>query len=81
MTTGKIKFNEPNDVKNFVNLVSKYDMDVDVKHGTTMLDGKSIQGLMAIQLQVELMCVLHDDISNCTDIIRDIQLYIVEDFK
>ena len=81
MISGRIKFSEPNDVLQFIKAVSKIDADVDVMYNTMILDGKSLGGVMSIQLGKELKCTIHDNIDNCKDIIDKIKEYIVVDFS
>ena len=39
-----------NDVKSFVNIVSKYDFDVDLISGRYVVDAKSIMGIFSLDL-------------------------------
>ena len=45
-----IKLDTINDVKNFVNIVSKYDFDVDLVSGRYAVDAKSIMGIFSLDL-------------------------------
>ena len=45
-----IKLDTINDVKNFVNTVSKYDFDVDLVSGRYAVDAKSIMGMFSLDL-------------------------------
>lgn len=45
-----IKLNTIDDVKEFVNICSKYEADVDVKQGKFTVDGKSILGIFSLNL-------------------------------
>ena len=45
-----IKLKTIDDVKEFVNICSKYDMDIDVKQGKFTVDGKSILGIFSLNL-------------------------------
>ena len=45
MKTLVIKLDTINDVKNFVNIVSKYDFDMDLMSGRYAVDAKSIMGI------------------------------------
>ena len=61
MTTTKIAINTINDVKNFVNIVTKYDYDVDIISGRYAIDAKSIMGIFSLDLSKELKMVAHTD--------------------
>lgn len=39
-----------NDVKDFVNIVNKYDFDVDLSTGRYVVDAKSIMGIFSLDL-------------------------------
>lgn len=49
-----IKLNTIDDVKEFVNICSKYDVDIDVKQGKFAVDGKSILGIFSLNLMDKL---------------------------
>ena len=49
-----IKLNTIDDVKEFVNICSKYNVDIDVKHGKFAVDGKSILGIFSLNLMDKL---------------------------
>ena len=50
MATFKIMLSSINDVKDFVNIVSKYDFDVDLVSGRYVVDAKSIMGIFSLDL-------------------------------
>ena len=50
MISTTIKLDTINDVKDFVNTVSKYDFDVDLVSGRYAVDAKSIMGLSLIHI-------------------------------
>ena len=56
-----IKLDTINDVKNFVNIVSKYDFDVDLVSGRYAVDAKSIMGIFSLDLaksiKMEIYCL------------------------
>ena len=80
MIKANIKFNNVNDIKNFVNKVSKYDKYIDVKKDSRLLDGKSIEGLFTLQIGTVLECIIHSTLSDAKSIIEDIQEYMLTDF-
>jgi phosphotransferase system HPr-like phosphotransfer protein len=45
-----IKLKTIDDVKEFVNICSKYDVDIDVEQGKFTVDGKSILGIFSLNL-------------------------------
>ncbi len=50
MQTFYISLNSINDVKNFVNIVNRYDFDVDLTSGRYVVDAKSIMGIFSLDL-------------------------------
>ena len=65
-----------NDVKEFVNAVSKYDFDVDLVSGRYAIDAKSIMGIFSLDLSKKIELQAHCD--NCDDFFADIKKFIVE---
>ena len=81
MISAIIKFNKPEDINEFVKNASKCEFDIDIKRGSTILDGKSIEGLYAMQLCLELECVVHESKNKAEEFISKIQRFIVKDFE
>lgn len=50
MVTYKISLATINDVKDFVNMVMKYDFEVDLVSGRYAVDAKSIMGIFSLDL-------------------------------
>ncbi len=50
-----------NDVKDFVNTVSKYDFDVDLVSGRYVVDAKSIMGIFSLDLSKPIAVEVHTD--------------------
>ena len=60
-----------NDVKSFVNIVSKYDFDVDLISGRYVLDAKSIMGIFSLDLSKPIdVEVMTDDCDSFIDEIK-----------
>lgn len=76
MTTTKININTINDVKNFVNIVTKCDYDVDIISGRYAIDAKSIMGIFSLDLSKELTLNIHSD--NCAAFLDEIASFIVK---
>ena len=76
MTTTKICINTINDVKNFVNIVTKCDYDVDIISGRYAIDAKSIMGIFSLDLSKELTLNIHSD--ECAEFLDEIKSYIVK---
>ncbi len=76
MTTTKICINTINDVKNFVNIVTKCEYDVDIISGRYAIDAKSIMGIFSLDLSKELTLNIHSD--NCAEFLDEIKSYVVQ---
>ena len=56
-----IKLNNITDVKRFVTAVNAYTFDVDLVTGRYITDAKSIMGVLSLDLEDNLLCVVHTD--------------------
>lgn len=72
-----IALNTINDVKFFVNTVSRYDFDVDLISGRYAVDAKSIMGIFSLDLSKPISVEIHDD--NCQEFLDQIKNFIIED--
>ncbi len=76
MKTFNLMINSINDVKDFVNIVSKYDFDVDLTSGRYVVDAKSIMGIFSLNLSKPIKVEVHDD--NCEDFMNELRRFIVD---
>ena len=74
MTTVNVLLSSINDVKNFVNIVSRYDFDIDLASGRYVVDAKSIMGIFSLDLAKPIKVELHTD--DATAILADLKPYI-----
>lgn len=63
-----------NDVKNFVNLVTKYDYEIDLTSGRYVVDAKSIMGIFSLDLTKPIKVEVHSD--DCDALIKDLDAFI-----
>ena len=63
-----------NDVKNFVNLVSRYDYEIDLASGRYVVDAKSIMGIFSLDLSKPITVEIHSD--NADDLLDQLKPYI-----
>ena len=59
-----------NDVKEFVNIVSQYDFDVDLSSGKYVVNAKSIMGIFSLDLTRKIKLQVHTDDDNFCDKIK-----------
>jgi len=69
-----ILLNSTNDVKNFVNAVTKYDFDIDLTSGRYVVDAKSIMGIFSLDLSKPITIEVHCD--ECDALVEDLKAYI-----
>ena len=77
MKTFNLMLNSINDVKDFVNTVSKYDFDVDLTSGRYVVDAKSIMGIFSLNLSNPIKVEVHSD--DCDAFLNDVERFKVED--
>lgn len=62
-------------VKRFVYIVSQHPFEVDVRLGRHVVDGKSIPGVLSLDLSKQLLVEIYSD--QCEDIEREIRPFLV----
>ena len=79
MKKTKIMLGAIADVKEFVNIVSRCEYDVDLNSGRYAVDAKSIMGIFSLDLLSPINLTAHtDDASEEKALIEDLKAYIVE---
>lgn len=68
MTSMLVRFEQPNQVVDFVNTISRYDCDADIKYGSQMVDAKSILGVLYLAISHTVELILHIDEDGSGDI-------------
>ncbi len=64
-----------NDVKDFVNIVNKYDFDVDLTSGRYVVDAKSIMGIFSLDLSRPIRVEVHED--DCGNFCEEVKSFVV----
>ena len=59
-----IMLNSVNAVKDFVNIVNKYDFDIDLVSGRHVIDAKSIMGIFSLDLTKAVEVIVSEDAHN-----------------
>lgn len=75
MKTLDIKLSSIEDVRNFVNIVAKYDMDIDLASGRYIVDAKSIMGIFSLDLMKPIQLTAHSD--DADKLLEEIKPYII----
>ena len=76
MTKATVSLQAINDVKDFVNIVMKYDFDIDLVSGRYAVDAKSIMGIFSLDLSKPIELNAHTD--DADKFMKDIEKYIVK---
>lgn len=75
MKTFNIMLKSINDVKNFVNIVNKYDFDVDLVSGRYVVDAKSIMGIFSLDLSKPIKIEIQDE--SATAFCEEIKPFVI----
>ena len=76
MKVVNIRLSAIEEVRNFVNIVSRFDGEVDLKSGRYVVDAKSIMGIFSLDLLNPTEMTIHSD--NCDELLEQLKDYIVK---
>ena len=76
MTKATVSLQAIKDVKEFVNIVMRYDFDVDLVSGRYAVDAKSIMGIFSLDLSKPIQLNAHSD--DADDFFKEIDKFIVK---
>lgn len=76
MKTFDILLSSINDIKAFVNIVNKYEFDVDLTSGRYVVDAKSIMGIFSLDLSKPIQVDIHSDGESADKFVDEIKAYI-----
>ncbi|MDE6189405.1 MAG: HPr family phosphocarrier protein [Clostridia bacterium] len=69
--------NTTENVKSFVNVISQFDFDMDLRCGRYVVDAKSILGIFSLDLNRPVVLEVHSD-EDCEELIKSIDKYIYQ---
>ena len=69
----KITFKNPEEILDFVNTVSKYDFDMDLRKGRIVVDAKSLLGIMHLGINNIIELQVYGE--NCEELKQEISRY------
>ncbi len=78
MKTFNILLKEINDVKNFVNIVCRFDTEMDLSSGRYVVDAKSIMGIFSLDLTKVIKAEIVEDKGDGEGLIKELAPYIVD---
>ena len=73
----EIKLSLAENVKTFVNIVNRYDFDMDLRAGRHVVDAKSILGIFSLDLSKPIELCIHDD-EHAEEILKTLKPYIIQ---
>ena len=76
MKVVNIRLSAIEEVRNFVNIVSRFDGEVHLKSGRYVVDAKSIMGIFSLDLLNPIEMTIHSD--NCDELLEQLKDYIVK---
>ena len=79
MQTAFIRLSTIQDIRNFVEIVSLTDVEVDLSSNRYVVDGKSIMGIFSLDLLNPIKMIVHSD--DCPDLMEKLARFIVTDEK
>ncbi len=74
MAPFNIALSSINDVKNFVNIVNKYDCDIDLTSGRYVVDAKSIMGIFSLDLSKPIQVEIHSN--DCAQLVDELKPFV-----
>ena len=77
MKTVDISLNSIDKVKNFVNLINRFDNDFDLVSGRYVIDAKSIMGIFSLDLSKPIALNIYADDKNIDEILNELAPYLV----
>lgn len=63
-----------NDVKNFVDIVTRYEYEIDLTSGRYVVDAKSIMGIFSLDLSKPIDVEVHSD--DCDELLDELSPFI-----
>lgn len=76
MNTFYIKLSTIEDIRKFVDIVTRQDYDIDLSSGRYVVDAKSIMGIFSLDLMNMILLTAHTD--DVEDLKKALAAYIVE---
>ena len=76
MKTASIRLSTIADVRDFVNIVAKTDVDIDLKSGRYIVDGKSIMGIFSLDLLSPIELTAHTD--NTDELFAELDRFMIK---
>ncbi len=76
MLSVEIRLSSIQDIRTFVDKVTRHRMDIDLSSGRYIVDAKSIMGIFSLDLMNPITLTAHSD--DCDELMADISEYVVK---
>lgn len=76
MKSVNIKLSLAENVKEFVNVVSNYPFDIDLRAGRHVVDAKSILGIFSLDLSKPISLEIYSE--NCDELLEKVEPFVVK---
>lgn len=76
MKSCKIKLTSIQDVREFIDTVTGFSIEIDLSSGRYIVDAKSIMGIFSLDLMNEITLTAHSD--NVTELFKKLDKFIVK---
>ena len=76
MKTAKIRLSSIEAVRDFVEIVRKYDSEIDLSSGRYVVDAKSIMGIFSLDLLQPITLTAYSD--DCDKLFDELKDYVIE---
>ena len=77
MKSVMIRLSLVENVNNFVNIVTRYPFEMDLRAGRHVVDAKSILGIFSLDLSKPIALEIYSD--DCDDLLEQIKGFVVEE--
>lgn len=69
-----IQLSSIQDVREFVDVVTRYDMEIDLTSGRYIVDAKSIMGIFSLDLMKPIGMTIHSD--DCAELLNAVSKFV-----
>lgn len=76
MKSVKVMLSMAESVKDFVNIVSRYPYDIDLRSGRFVIDAKSLLGIFSLDLSKPIVLEIHSD--SCDDLVAELKPFVTK---
>ena len=77
MQTAMIRLSTIQDIRNFIEIVTMTDVEVDLRSDRYLVNGKSIMGIYSLDLQSPIEMIIHSD--NCPDLMEKLSRFFTDE--